>query len=76
VRGLPTTFEAGVVAAQNGELVAQHEDLDVLVCLGAGEQRYPAHGTGHDQVRSASMAASICSSSSHLTSVRSRRIGS
>jgi hypothetical protein len=43
----PRQSRPGVVAAQNGELVAQHEDLDVLVCLGAGEQRYPAQQPGH-----------------------------
>jgi hypothetical protein len=42
---------SGVVAAQHGDLVMQHQDLDVLGGISAGEQRQPAQHAGEHQVR-------------------------
>jgi hypothetical protein len=37
-----------VRAAQHGDLMTQHQDLDVLCRVGAGEQRQPAqHASKH-----------------------------
>ena len=41
---------AGCVA-QHGDLVAKHQNLDVLGCVGASEQRQPAQHAGEHQVR-------------------------
>jgi hypothetical protein len=38
------------VAAQHGDLVTQHQDLDVLGGVGAGEQRQPAQHAKEHQV--------------------------
>ena len=40
----PAQRRAWVVSAQHGNLVAEHQDLDVLGCVGPGEQRQPALG--------------------------------
>jgi len=40
----------GVGAAQHGDLVPQHDDLDVLGGVGAGEQRQPAQHANEKQV--------------------------
>jgi hypothetical protein len=40
-----------VVSAQHGDLVTEQQDLDVLGCLGASEQRQPAQHAGEHQVR-------------------------
>ena len=40
-----------VVSAQDGDLVPQHEDLDVLGGIGPGEQRQPTCYAGEHQVR-------------------------
>ena len=42
-----------VVSAQYGDLVAEHQDLDILGGVGAGEQRQPAQDAGEHQVREA-----------------------
>jgi hypothetical protein len=39
-----------VVSAQDGDLVTQYQDLDVLGCAGPGEQRKPAQQAGEHQV--------------------------
>jgi hypothetical protein len=39
------------VSAQHGDLVAEHQDFDVLGRVGPGEQRQPAQHTGEHQVR-------------------------
>ena len=41
----------GVVAAQHGDLMTQHQNLDVLGGIRAGEQRQPAQHAGKHQVR-------------------------
>jgi hypothetical protein len=42
---------ARVASAQHGDLVAKHQDLDVLGCVGAHEQCQPARHAGERQVR-------------------------
>ena len=37
---------ARVAAAQYGDLVSEHQDLDILGCVGAGEQREPTQHVG------------------------------
>jgi hypothetical protein len=37
-------------AAQHGDLVTQHQDLDVLGGVGAGEQRQPAQHANEKQI--------------------------
>jgi hypothetical protein len=39
------------VSAQHGDFVTQDQDLDVLGCVGAAEQRQPGQHAGEDQVR-------------------------
>ena len=34
------------MSTQNGDLVTEHQDLDVFGCAGAGEERQPARHTG------------------------------
>jgi hypothetical protein len=41
----------GVVLAQYGDLVTEHQDLKVLGCVGPGEQRQPAQCAGEREVR-------------------------
>jgi hypothetical protein len=40
-----------MVSAQHGDLVTKHKDLDVLGCVGPGEQRQPAQHAGEHEVR-------------------------
>jgi hypothetical protein len=40
-----------VRAAQDGDFMTQHQDLDVLCRVGAGEQRQPAQHAGQHQIR-------------------------
>jgi hypothetical protein len=47
---------AWVVSAEHGDLVTEHQDLDVLGCVGSGEQRQPAQDAGERE---------ICESKSH-----------
>jgi hypothetical protein len=47
----PGQGRAWVVSAQYGDLVSEHQDLDVLGRVGAGEQRQPAQRAGEYQVR-------------------------
>jgi hypothetical protein len=45
-----THVSAGwVVSKQCGDLVPEHQDLDVLGCIGPGEQREPAQHNGGDR---------------------------
>jgi hypothetical protein len=60
------------LAVQYGELVAQHEDLDVLVRVGAGEQHHPAQQPGHDQVRQSERHQAIMPSRGGCRTRRSR----
>ena len=46
----PGQRRAWVVSAQHGDLVTEHQDLDVLGCVGSGEQRQPAQHAGEQQV--------------------------
>jgi hypothetical protein len=39
------------MSAQDGDLVTEQQDLDVLRCVGSGEQRQPGQHAGDDQVR-------------------------
>jgi hypothetical protein len=39
-----------VRAAQDGDFMTQHQDLDVLCRIGAGEQRQPAQHASKHQV--------------------------
>jgi hypothetical protein len=39
------------VSAQYGDLVTEHQDLNVLGCVGPGEERQPAQPAGEHQVR-------------------------
>jgi hypothetical protein len=41
------------LALQDGDLVAQHQDLSVLVVAGAGQQGQPAAQSHEDQVKQA-----------------------
>jgi hypothetical protein len=41
------------VSAQYGDLVSEHQDLDVLGCVGSGEQRQPAQDASEHPVREA-----------------------
>ena len=47
---------AWVVSSEHGDLVPEHQDLDVLGCVGPREQRQPAQHVGECQV---------CESKSH-----------
>jgi hypothetical protein len=38
------------VSAQHGDLVTEHQDLDVLGCIGSSEQRQPAQRAGEQQI--------------------------
>jgi hypothetical protein len=38
------------MSAQDGDLVTEQQDLDVLRCVGSGEQRQPGQHAGEDQV--------------------------
>ena len=38
------------MSAQHGDLVAEHQDLEVLGCIGSSEQRQPAEHAGERQV--------------------------
>jgi hypothetical protein len=40
----------GVVSAQHGDLVTQHQDLDVLGRIGASQQCQPAQHAGERQM--------------------------
>ena len=42
-----------MLSTKNGHLVTEHEDLDVLGCAGASEQRQPAQRAGKHPVREA-----------------------
>jgi hypothetical protein len=46
----PRQGRAWVVSAQHGELVTEHEDLDVLGRAGSGEQRQSTQHSGEQQV--------------------------
>jgi hypothetical protein len=39
------------VSSQHGDIVAEHQDLNVLGCVGPGEQRQPAQHAGEHQAR-------------------------
>jgi hypothetical protein len=45
----PGELGVGMVSAQHGDLVTQHQDLDVLGRIGASEQRQPAQHAGKRQ---------------------------
>ena len=47
----PGQLRARGVSAQHGDLVAEQQDLGVLGCVGAGEQRQPGQHAGEHQVR-------------------------
>jgi hypothetical protein len=47
----PGQCRTWVVSTQHGDLVTQHQDLNVLCCVGPGEQRQPAQHASEDQVR-------------------------
>ena len=47
----PAQPRAQVVSAQHGDFVTQDQDLDVLGCVGSGEQPQPAQHAGEQQVR-------------------------
>ena len=47
---------ARIASSEYGDLVAEHQDLDVLGCVGSGEQRQPTQHAGEHQV---------CESKSH-----------
>jgi hypothetical protein len=47
---------ARIASSKYGDLVAEHQDLDVLGCVGSGEQRQPTQHAGEHQV---------CESKSH-----------
>jgi hypothetical protein len=38
------------VSAEHGDRVSEHQDLDVLCCTGAREQRQPAQYAGEQQI--------------------------
>jgi hypothetical protein len=38
------------VSAEHGDLVSEHQDLDVLGCTGSTEQRQPAQYAGEQQI--------------------------
>ena len=46
----PVHRRAGVASTQDGDLVPEHQDLDVLGCIRASEQRQPAQQTGEEQI--------------------------
>jgi hypothetical protein len=46
----PRQRRAWVVSAQHGDLVTEHQDLDILGCVGSGEQRQPAQHAGEHQI--------------------------
>jgi hypothetical protein len=46
----PVHRRAGVASTQDGDLVTEHQDLDVLGCIRASEQRQPAQQTGEEQI--------------------------
>jgi hypothetical protein len=46
----PVRLRAGDLAAQDRDLVPQHQDLKILGGVAAGEQRQPAEQPDHEQV--------------------------
>jgi hypothetical protein len=46
----PRQRRACVVSAQHGFIVTEHQDLDILGCVGSGEQRQPAQHAGEHQI--------------------------
>ena len=46
----PVHRRVGVASTQDGDLVTEHQDLDVLGCIRASEQRQPAQQTGEEQI--------------------------
>ena len=46
----PGQGRAWVVSTQHGDLIAEHQDFDVLGCLGSGEQRQPAQHADEREV--------------------------
>jgi hypothetical protein len=49
----PIRLRAGDLATQDRDLVPQHQDLNILGGVAAGEQRHPAEQPDHEQVREA-----------------------
>jgi hypothetical protein len=54
----PAQHRARVVSAQHGDFVTEDQDLDVLGCVGAGEQYQPAQHAGEQQVHESEGARS------------------
>jgi hypothetical protein len=46
----PVRLRAGNLAAQDRDLVPQHQDLNILGGVAAGEQRQPAEQPDHEQI--------------------------
>jgi hypothetical protein len=46
----PVRLRAGDLAAQDHDLVPQHQDLNILGGVAAGEQRQPAEQPDHEQI--------------------------
>jgi len=55
------------LALQDGDLVAQHQDLGVLAVVGAGQQGQPAAQPHEDQVKQAEGHERLIVSESELT---------
>jgi hypothetical protein len=46
----PVRFRAGDLAAQDRDLVPEHQDFHVLGNIAAGEERQPAERPDHEQI--------------------------
>ena len=46
----PVRFRAGDLAAQDRDLVPEHQDFHVLGNIAAGEERQPAEQPDHEQI--------------------------
>ena len=56
---IPAMCALGDVPPQHGDLVRQHQDLDVLGAVGAGERRQPAQHSGEHQVHESEGHSSV-----------------